>query len=236
MATHSVISKSESPIRGVNDFVPNPVQIEVDTHAFEMDEMLKIRGIDNQLLGYFQRVENPNFETKGAAVYNLNKEKTFVIMPDVAASGIKLYIKNNSDEQGLIDINSSADVSLNSVSVKYKNDVSFFDKPITLEINYFSEVNASFSGASANSIEEYIFFYNDDVIMGKEIQSSLGSQTKRIMSNRKYLLQNPDLVSCLTVALEILDDVNKKLAEQNSETGLNHNGTIDHNNNPADRF
>lgn len=238
--SHSVTVKTESDLINVGNTISNKTEVTMETVAFDENEFLPITTFNEALIGYYKRKENPNFGINGADVFNNNKELTYTIMPLVDQSGIQIFIKSSDEKKGHIIINQSAKVKPGSVTINYNNDVSLFNNPINFNINHEDIMKMNYSSNDHKRTTEFIFYYDDEIMLGKVTKGSINTNFQtEIFVNEKYIESNSDLISCLIVSLEILEDVNKSFKSNNSSlnhTQFNHNGSIDNNFNPADNF
>ena len=137
-----------------------------------------------------------------------------------------------------------------SVKIDFNVEISFFDYPLTLEINSLSTARAGFGNMSFSGETQTIFYKDSKPILaylslsGSDAKASSGS---RFLAEQGEIQTDPGLISCLSVTLALLQEVNRDLSSRRrssslvggsvgSATHFNNNGTVDNNHNSFDNF
>ena len=213
----NVHHRSESPLRLLEQSMPQSVVIKYAGIAIDVNDKLPITENGGKILGYYRKIVNPNGGAQGYSISDTSDKLVYKLMPADENGVTTIAIKDAEGTSGAISIATKRDLRISTEYITKTAQINLFAENLQYEDNY--EWGSVFQGTSsyAETHQERIFLTNGELMVGlveKTFRENPVPNYPIAMANRKFVSQKPILAVCLVLSLDLISKVESARAKQ----------------------
>jgi hypothetical protein len=194
----------------IEEIIKNQDIIEIDTVAFETEDLLGIRQKLGLEIAKYQRIPNPNYKVYSAKLFTTAGKELYKITPNLDKFGIHIHIKNNMEQRGTIDITVKPEFSgSGSITVKFVINTDFFNRPYTFHIYEKTEITSS-SSPNQKTHSQYILYHEEKPVLAYISTYDMADPENNnitIVADHDFFLQNKQDLAAWCVIFILIQDV-----------------------------
>jgi hypothetical protein len=220
----------DQTLENAENTIQNQDILEVDTIAFEVNDLLAIREKLGEKIAAYRRIPNPNYSVYSAKVYSDKGRELYTLVPNVDQSGIQIHIRDRQGQRGKVEISAKPEMGFGQITIRYTNSVDFFGEPFGFDFYSKSIMTAGFS-PDVKSRSQYVLNYRDRPVLAfvsSYDQSHPDGNKINIIADHEFVKTHEQELAAWCVLFVLLQDVNKQMASDSYRQNPGHGfGTDD---------
>ncbi len=193
--------------------IKDATEIKLDNVAFDENDLLKILDANDNVIAYYDRLENKSSNVKMAKLYTPDTNLIYSVVPVKTVTGFEIYLQDHAKRRGKIEISTK----IKGFKVEYISEIDYFGLAFDYHFDYRFKLMEI-------TVNESVTL-NDEIVLYSGTTTSLsGVEETPITISESFLQNDPNNAANWALCFLLLKELTEEYTEpciQNSTTPTN---------------